>query len=373
MKIKVQFFAVVVAYCFTLNTQAESAYEWTGALTLESVSNLDGGVKTGSRQLANLDLTLAVDTEAAGWWGSGEWFVYVLGDAGKNPSDYVGDVQGVSNIATDESLKVYEFWYQHHFADKRISVLFGLHDYNSTFYSLESAGLFTHPSFGIGPDTSQAVPSIFSTTSTALHFTFSGEHQYLLAAIYDGIPGDPDNPRGTHIQFNSGDGVFSAAEWGWADDANNKIALGVWQLTAEIENPVDGIVVDDNSGIYFIAEKNINDVAAVFVQLGQADDSVNQLAYYGGTGITFSNFWLDGDGLGLAVAHARNGDPYLARYKIVQGAELERAETAWEFTYFAPFTDQLSAQASLYYIQHPSMDKTLDDALALGARFYIEF
>lgn len=360
--------SLLVAASASFCVQAETPYQWATALTLESVSNVDGGVEEGSSQLANLDLTLAVDTEAAGWWGGGEWFVYMLGDTGKNPSDKVGDVQGVSNIATDEAVKLYEFWYQHSFADDSVKVLFGLHDYNSTFYSLESAGLFTHASFGIGPDTAQVGPSIFSTTSTALHFTFAGESTYLLAAIYDGIPGDPNNPRGTHVQFDSGDGLFSAVEWGWANETKDKIALGVWQHTAEVENPVNGELVDDNSGIYVIAEKNVNDVAAVFVQLGQADDEFNQLEYYGGTGVTFNNFWLEGDGLGLAVAHARNGDPYLESNR-----DLGRAETAWELTYFAPVVDHLNLQGSVYYIQNPSMDRTLDDALALGARAYIEF
>lgn len=349
---------------------AESPYEWATALTLESVTNLEGGVREGSSELANFDLTLAIDTEAAGWWGNGEWFMYVLGNTGDNPSEDVGDVQGITNIATDESLKLYEFWYQHSFADDSVKVLFGLHDYNSTFYSLESAGLFTHPSFGIGPDTSQVGPSIFSTTSTALHLTFSGENNYLLAAIYDGIPGDPNNPRGTHVQFDSGDGLFSAVEWGWVNESKDKVALGVWQHTAEIENPVTGEITDDNTGVYFIAEKNINDVAAVFVQLGQADDEFNQLEYYGGTGVTFNNFWLDGDGLGLAVAQARNGDPYL---EVNSAGGTGRAETAWELTYFTPVVDHLSLQGSFYYIQNPSMDRTLDDALAVGARAYIEF
>lgn len=352
----------------SFHVHAESPYQWATALTLESITNLEGGVQEGSSELANFDLTLAIDTDATGWWGNGEWFVYVLGDTGDNPSDDVGDMQGISNIATDEALKVYEFWYQHSFADDSIKALFGLHDYNSTFYSLESAGLFTHPSFGIGPDTAQVGPSIFSTTSTALLVSFERDDYYLSAAIYDGIPGDPANPRGTHVQFDSGDGLFSAVEWGWANETTGKVALGVWQHTAEVENPVNGEITDDNTGVYFIAEKNINDVAAVFIQLGQADDEVNQLEYYSGTGITFNSFWLDGDGLGLAVAHARNGDPYLAL-----NSELGRAETAWEFTYFAPIVEHLNTQASLYYIQNPSMDQTLDDALAVGARVYIEF
>ncbi len=348
--------------------ETTSPVSWGAALTLESVTNLDGGIKKGTRELANLDLTLAVDTEAANWWDGGEWFIYVLGDTGKDPAEYTGDVQGVSNIATDESLKIYEFWYQHSFADDSIKVLVGLHDFNSSFYSLEYAGLYNHPSFGIGPDTSQVVPSIFATTATALHITYQSENQYLLAAIYDGIPGDPEEPRGTHIQFNEGEGLFSAVEWGWTNEDRDKIAIGAWQHTAEVENPIDGEMNDDNTGVYLIAEKNINDVAGVFLQWGRADDLYNQLEYYVGTGLTFNDFWVEGDSFGLAVAHARNGDPYLATYE-----SLERAETAWELSYFAPLVEHLSAQTSLYYIQNPSMDKSLDDAIALGTRVYIEF
>lgn len=359
---------LIVAANANANVLVTPAYEMAGALTLESVTNVDGGIEEGASELANFDLTLAIDTEAAGWWGGGEWFAYVLGNTGDNPSDDVGDIQGLSNIATDEALKLYEFWYQHSFADDTVRVLLGLHDYNSAFYSLDSSSLFTHSSFGIGPETAQAGPSMFSTTSVGMVFTIEGDNHYLLAGVYDGIPGDPDNPRGTHVQFNSGDGLFSGVEWGWANENKDKAALGVWQQTAEVENPVDGDIIDENTGVYFIAEKNINDVAAVFVQLGQADDEFNQLEYYGGTGITFSSFWLDGDGIGLAVAHARNGDPYLA-----VNDHVDRAETAWEFTYYAPVVDHLNVQASVFYIQNPSMDQTLDDAVALGARAYIEF
>lgn len=343
-------------------------YEWAAALTLESVTNLDGGIKEGTRELANLDITLAIDTEAADWWSNGEWFIYLLGDTGKDPSEYIGDVQGISNIATDESFKVYEFWYQHSFADDTVKILVGLHDYNSTFYSLTSSGLYSHPSFGIGPDTSQVGPSIFPTTAMSLHLTYVGENQYLLAAIYDGVPGDPDNPRGTHIQFNDGDGLFSAVEWGWTNENRDKLGIGAWQHSADVENPVDGTSNDDNTGVYLIAEKNINDVAGIFLQFGRAEDLYNQLEFYVGTGVTFNDFWIDGDGFGLAIAHARNGDPYLAAQE-----NKERAETAWELSYLAPVVDHVSAQASLYYIQNPGMEPALDDALVLGARLYFEF
>lgn len=358
---------LVAVICLAGTAQAESPYEWGAALTLESVTNLDGGIKEGTRELSNLDLTLGIDTGAAGWWSNGEVFVYALGNYGNNPSDYVGDVQGVSNIATDNAAKIYELWYQHRFIDDSIKLLFGLHDYNSVFYSLDSAALFTHPSFGIGPDTAQVGPSIFSTTATGLVLTLEQDNQYLLAAIYDGIPGNPNNPRGTHIRFDEGDGIFSALEFGIQEDKNYKVALGVWEHSAEVENPVDGNPSDANEGYYLIGEKFFEENIAVFLQLGIADDATNQLEHYLGTGVTLSNLWRDDDGLGVAVAHARNGDSYSD-----VNPELDAAETAWELSYFVPVVNHLNIQTSLYYIQNPAMEPSIDDALALGARIYLE-
>lgn len=249
-----------------------------------------------------------------------------------------------------------------------MQVLGGLHDYNSTFYSLDSAGLFTHPSLGIGPETAQVGPSIFPTTSMALHLSLLGEQQYLLLAAYDGVPGDPDKTRGTHIRFDDGDGVFYAAEWGLFTPEDFKFAIGGWVHTAEVENPVDGSESDENQGFYVLGEKVFYERLHVFFQAGQADDEKNQLAEYYGAGVTLSDQWREGDGLGLAVASAHNGDPFL-----VTNNELETSETAWELTYFFPLLAQLSVQSSIYYLQNPGTVREQKNALALGFRLYIDF
>ena len=123
---------------------ADEAYVWENALTLESVHNFSGGIDEESAELANLDVTLAIDTATAGWWENGEVFIYALGDYGKDPAELTGGVQGTSNIAADDAIKIYEFWYQHSFANDSFKILTGLHDFNSTFYSLDSAGLFNY-------------------------------------------------------------------------------------------------------------------------------------------------------------------------------------------------------------------------------------
>jgi porin len=359
---------LVLSIC-TLTTQvfADDAFVWENALTLESIHNVSGGIDKGSAELANLDITLAVDTESAGWWQQGSFFIYLLGDYGKDPAEYTGGVQGTSNIAADDSIKIYEFWYQHHFLGDHLKILTGLQDYNSTFYSLESAGLFNHPSFGIGPDTSQATPSIFPTTAWTIHLTLELEQFYALAAVYDGVPGDPDNPRGTHINFSSSDGLFKAVEMGIVEK-NYKFGVGYWNLTAETESPVDAELIDSNQGFYLIGENKLNENLAVFFQYGLADDEKNQLEKYWGLGFVRSNIVIDGDAFGIALANVQNGKPFLQ-----QNPDLLESEMATEVSYNWPWSDALSSQLSLYHIKHPEMNPTLDDAYAAGLRITLTF
>ena len=315
---------------------AEEAYDWENTLTLESVSNLQGGVSRGTKMLSNLDVTLAIDTQSAGWWDNGKFFLYVLGDYGRNPSTLTGDTQTLSNIATDNALKIYEFWYQHSFANDSIKLLVGLHDYNSTFYSLDSAGLFSLSSFGIGPDASQANPSIFPTTSAVLHLTFTHDNFYWLLATYDGVPGDPDHSHGTHVQFDDGDGLFTATEFGWMEDKNYKLALGTWRQTAHVENPVDGIWSDKNTGYYLIGEKYLTENSVAFFQYGHADKFKNQFSQYWGAGFRINNYWVHDDAIGLGCATVTNGEPYLQNNN-----DTKKQEVACELTYFLPIVAQL--------------------------------
>ncbi len=343
-------------------------YQWEGALTLESISNLKGGVEKGTRFSGNLDVSLTVNTEAADWWSGGAWFAYVLGDYSKQPSEIIGDIQGVSNIQTYNNLSLYEFWYEHSFSGDAIKLLIGLHDYNSTFYSLNATGLYLLSSFGIGPDVSQVGPSIFPVTAPAVHLTIANESQYLLLAVYDGIPGDPEKPRGTRVVFKKSDGFFKAAEWGFTGEKNYNVALGAWQHTAEVESPIDGGFSNSNQGYYFLGEKYFSENLVAFLQYGRADADKNPLDSYLGVGVNYENLWKDQDAIGIGYASAHNGNPYKDA-----NPDILSAENIWELTYLCPLTEKVSVQSSLFYVIHPSMAPALDNALALGLRAYISF
>ena len=88
-------------------------------LTLEGVQNLSGGVAQSSRGLLNLDLIMDAQGQALGLSEQGDLHVYLLSNAGGDPSAMIGDLQVTSNIETTDTFTLYEFWWQHRFADDR--------------------------------------------------------------------------------------------------------------------------------------------------------------------------------------------------------------------------------------------------------------
>ncbi|MEJ2700550.1 MAG: carbohydrate porin, partial [Desulfuromonadales bacterium] len=357
-------------------------------LTLDAMENLRGGVKRAGTVLGNVDVTFTADTAKAGWWENGTFFLFLLGNfnVGGMLSDKVGDLQGTSNIEAPEAFKIYEAWYEHRFFGGRLSLLAGLHDYNSEFDVLEYASEFINSSFGISPDISQVGPSIFPTTAPALRLKAQPTPgSYLLAAVYDGVPGDPELPQRSHLGFSSNDGVFAGMEGGLTKGEPGgadyfKLGVGGWILTANVED-YTGQAHDFNHGLYLIAEKTLFSEGkeaqglGAFAQFGFADPHRNQIGSYWGAGMQYTGLipGRDHDVAGLAVASARNGEHYRRFMKAEEMTPTEHAETAIEATYVAEVLPWLEVQPDVQYIIHPGTDPTLDNALVAGVRLEVSF
>lgn len=347
------------------------------SFTNEWYSLVKGGLEEGSDTLTNLDLVLTVDTAESLLWENGHFLFYVLANNGGNPTTRTGDLQAASNIETNDTVKLYEAWYEHALPDWQSSVLFGMHDLNRDFYVLEYAGLFFNSSFGIGPDTSQVSPSIFSTTSLGVRYSFTPEGgQYLHVAVYDGIPGDPDDPEGTHVQFNDGDGAFAIVEGGLiaSDSRYAKLGFGAWHHSAEFAD-FSETTRDDNIGAYLIAESQLWESRGAlsvggFAQMGFAKEDRNQVARYAGLGLNLTGLvpGRPDDVAGIAVAHARNGDHIMAF-----DTTLVRAETAIEVSYLFSPLSWLTLQPDLQYIVDTGSSATTKDAIVASMRMEFAF
>lgn len=176
---------------------------------------------------------------------------------------------------------------------------------------IQGAGLFIHSSHGTAAElglSGRNGPSIFPTTSLAARLQIRSDKKFFARfVVADGVPGDPDDPGGTEIRFDSGDGVFIAGEIGFynfpspklsartrhsaeaspeqapPDRRAGKIAIGAWGYTGDFDESFGlagaaGPTRSGSYGVYLLAEQRIyferedpNQDLSIYARLGIAD------------------------------------------------------------------------------------------------------
>jgi porin len=402
--------------------------EWWGlrealaarGLELEAVHTWDlfsvvsGGLHRKLESLGNLDLQLKVDLEKLAEWTGASLQVYGLGDYGGNPSKNSGDAQVHDNIESPDTWKLYGAWFQQELVSGKLSLLAGLYDLNSEFDVSPAALLFINSSHGIGADFAQSGlngPSIFPTTSLAGRIKVSPwESFYAQVAVLDGVPGDPEDPRGTQVILDRDDGVLVVSEVallelqevelespvhrirpgrgteeiaGESERYTGKLAAGAWVYSAEFD--VLGSSGPDrergNHGVYILGSRKLYrepeswfEGLYAFLRAGYADSRFNPFGFYTGAGAVYLGLipGRDGDATGLAVAAAYNGGRWSDVLKD-EGSDPDVAEVSLELTYRAQVIGWAVLQGDIQYIFNPGADGTIDDALVLGLRTEIIF
>ena len=346
-------------------------------LTSDLMGVVSGGQKRRTSDLNNLDMIFDVDTQKAHLWDNGKLHMYLLGDWGTSPAPFTGALQANDNIDAPDTFKVYEAYYEHQFCDGCISVLTGLQNYNSEFDLSELAGTLIHSSFGIGAEVAQVGPSIFPTTSLGFRVkAHPSDTTYILAGVYDGVPGDPNNRKGTHIIFKESDGLYWAGEVGIhsteAESAENfyKVGVGGWYKTTDYTD-FNGVDRSDNGGFYVTVDKSLfheEDKAqglGVFAQAGWTQQDRNEISHYLGGGFSYTGLipGRNKDVTALGFARAMIGSDYRGF-----DSNATAAETAYELTYRAALLDWLTVQPDLQYIVSPGAQKGNPDAWLMGLR-----
>lgn len=366
----------------------------------DTYANIAGGLKKGVTYVGNLHLDLNVDMDRLAGWRGADFFFYGLSIHGGRPSRFTGDAQGACNKEGPRQWWLEEAWFQQNLFENRLSVLAGIYNLNSEFYSLQSAGLFLNSSFGIGPEFSQSGiegPSIFPRTSLGLRLAFQPAREVvLLSAVFDGAP--LERPDGNYALFQKGDGLlliseldllsrpylqdrsvnhgFRIGRLAHSPPYDSKIAVGGWYYATTLrdlsETGADGEPLDHHGsgGGYILADKTfLSDRGgrrlAGFFQVGIGDERVNRFGFYTGGGLVASGLFGGerGDKLGLGVAMAFNGSHYM-KSKEKLGVAVRKEETAFELTYRRYLSKWLSLQPSLQYIIAPNTDPALRNALA---------
>jgi porin len=359
------------------------------------LSNLAGGNYAKSSYLKYLYAGINFNLDKIFNYNETKLYISSIGVGGESFCSSTGASQGISNIEAFNTWKIYELWIEHNFIDEHLSLKLGLYDLNTEFDSKITSSVFINPSHGIGLDFSQSGkngPSIFPTTSLTFRIKYKSESNFLLqTAILDGLPGDPDNPNGTHIIWNKDEGFLFTAETGFAKDEENfckgyeKYIIGGWYYNSTFP----GISSDDtnpelhkgNFGIYASAEKFLfspgYDSAcglAAFLRIGYAESNINRFNSYLGTGIIYKGLFCtrDEDIAGLAVAIAG----YSYKFKQASGLllyNLSGPEINLEFTYSIQLADWFNVQPDFQYIINPTYCTSGRYAFVAGLRTSLVF
>ncbi len=380
-------------------------------LKADILSNLSGGLKRGTRYMDQWDIKLKADAEKLWGWTSTTGYLHVISNhGGKLNGTDVGSSMGVDNIeVTANTTKLFHAWLERNFLDERLSILAGLYPVDSEFYATDATGVFLHPTGGMAAEVAQTGvngPSIFPTSSFGLRAKWRPTPKsYLQAALVDGVPGDTDNPRGTHVRFDRGDGTLAIIEAGLkpADagriepahgvpedpatkgherhEVISKYAVGFWRYTPRFDDLLDTDALGNpvrrvNRGAYFFAEQSVyrekddpSQGLALFFRYGIANADVNALDYSYSLGLRYKGLLpsRDEDEFGIAFTRGHLG----AKFRQAAAAPLSSAETALEITYRARITPWLAIQPNVQRIVHPG--HALPNAWIAGARFEIAF
>lgn len=360
---------------------------------------LRGSDTLGSAVMRNLDLKLRADLERLWGWEAATAYIHVLDDRGAGiNARHLGSLMGVTNIEVPvPTTRLFHVWVQKTWLDEQWSVLAGLYPIDSEFSVMDSAAALLHPAYGASADLALTRgPSIFNNSAFGLRVKWQSPLRtwYAMGALLDGMPGDPDRPKGTHVRFKHGDGSFVIAELGWMPlelghvfeptgpahvlptpelrehekyEGYSKYAIGAWRYSNKMDDTYDldaaGLPEKRRSwGAYLLAERTLLSLGeepgrhlSAFVRHAFTDGDSTPIRAQLNLGVSLRGL-LEGRGddvLALAWTQARLADKYRAARWRDAGIASTRHESAVELTYRAQVTPWLAVQPDLQWIRHP--------------------
>jgi len=339
--------------------------------TGDLVYNLKGGIKTGSTYLGLLNFDFYFDTEKAGLWNNGSFFVRLSDTHGRSLSEnYIGDFQVSSNIDGGKNLYFQELWYSHKF--RQFLFILGIQDLNVEFANSNCGGLFINSSFGIMPTlATNANAPIFPMTTPGFTFKWDINERWIWEnAFYYGQPLDAGTKL-INFEWNSEDkdgGLFiSEIQHSVGSDTEHPsfLKLGTYVHHRHISaDNNEGVVVDKYiRGIYAISDLNLwnsgNKSLDAFFQIGFCPNHSVDVDYYLGGGASYTGLFSrknrDVAGIAVNVLHFNLRDD---------------SEAVAELTYQYNFTSNIYVQPDLQYVINPmGAEQNLNNSFVGFLRF----
>lgn len=352
-------------------------------------SGVSGGRQKGTRYIDSLNVIASADLDQLAGISRTTATIQAFHNNGKRFSGSIaGDAQGISGIETGTRMtRIYEAWFEHRGAGDRWSIKAGLYDINSEFDALGASLLFVHSAHGLGTDISQSGrngPSTYPDTALGVRGEFRVHDGLTIrAAVLDGVPNDPGQPRRMLVRFNEGEGAFLIAEAD-ASFGSVRVLLGGWHYTSANDNRLDAGVAapmvhrSHSAGAYLRGEAQLSGTAERglrgFARLGAADGHTNEFSGFLSGGLSWRGLIRQrpDDETGFALAYALAGRATRRLSRAMVGSA-DRGELVIEATHRIKLTEWLSVQPDVQYVVNPGLDRSLKDAVAVGLRLSASF
>jgi porin len=358
----------------------KKALDWQLLYIGDGVYGFSGPFSNQSTMMDNLLLNLTVDSEQLIHLKKNTMFFTVLGTWGGSPNNIIGSAQGIDNIeANNRTALLYQAWTEQKLLDDHLAVLVGLYDFNSEFAVTDSALIFIMPPMGAPAEIAQTGvngPSVYPVTSLAARVKITpSDKWYIMLGAFDGVPGNPNHPYGTHVDLVKNNGLFWALENGvnlGTDNRKYKFAVGSWFYTQTTSALLDW-QPSRNYGLYGMvdipvyrvskdSERGIN----VFLRPGIANTQVNMFSPAIGGGV----YWKGplakrpDDAFGVAFSYADS----TADYVLANQPTALLAENLVEATYSLEINKHLVLQSSLEWVlpQNQSSEMHAEEQSFIG-------
>lgn len=378
--------AAVVMVCATRALAQEQTDPWTvqAAYTADVIGPIAGGVANDASVLDNIDIIADFDLGRAFGWDGMTVHGYLLANNGDVPNDIAGTLQGIDNIEVErQGARLYELWIQAPLGD-RTTILGGLYDLNSEFYSNDSARLLISPSFGIGSElaaTGPNGPSIFPSTAMAVRINNDFDNGYVRAAVLNAHAGVPGDPGGVDFAFDGGALVIAEGGYtGWG-----KLAVGGWRYTDDQDDIRDVTLGGDPvqlaaHGVYVLAERVLSGEAdgegrlvTGFFRAGLSDGDTSPFRGGWQAGLLVERVFASRPDSAFSFGVQQGGLSSKMRANLVDGGlDAAGAESGFEITYADRITERVTIQPDLQVIFDSGGDSDADPVVILGLRLSLD-
>lgn len=359
----------------------EKGYEFTFEYTAEGFSNVSGGTKAGSVYNGLGYGALDVDAETAWGWDGVNLRVSTLWTHGASPGQYTGDELTVSNMDAYDGLRLYEFFAEKSFGQFNVRVGNLLAD--EEFVGAEYGGALINEAFGQpafwAANTLNAGPA-FNVAGLGARFRYDfDEARYAQFGIYDGdtfdaAGGDPKiNQHGTHFELGNGQGWTSLYEVGHngfnADDGTGLpgwYRVGAWYHSSEFDKN-DGSKGEGNGGVYAAVDQMLTrEGLGTFARLGISEPNRSRFHWVLDTGFSYTGLFpgRDEDVTALGFVYGKHSSSITST---------KSHESVIELTHQFQVSPSVYVQPDIQWINRPSGDSSVDDALAIGLRIGFTF